>query len=124
MSSRGLYRRHTAQFKLQLCSDIRSGGLGRRDAQKKYALSANLLQTWLIHSGAHAALIAQLDPARLRVDTRSRARDYVAFGKAHTASTEVPGITMQAIPRGPSVPSERMSSLKSNVVPTMYMSGT
>ena len=47
MSSRGPYRRHTAQFKLQLCSDIRSGALGRRDAQKKYALSANLIQTWL-----------------------------------------------------------------------------
>lgn len=47
MSSRGPYRRHTAQFKLQLCSDIRSGALGRRDAQKKYALSANLIQMWL-----------------------------------------------------------------------------
>lgn len=47
MSSRGPYRRHTAQFRLQLCSDIRSGALGRRDAQKKYALSANLIQTWL-----------------------------------------------------------------------------
>lgn len=47
MSSRGPYRRHTAQFKLQLCSDIRSGALGRRDAQRKYALSANLIQTWL-----------------------------------------------------------------------------
>jgi len=47
MSSRGLYRRHTAQFKLQLCSDIRSGAIGRRDAQKKYTLSANLIQLWL-----------------------------------------------------------------------------
>lgn len=47
MSSRGPYRRHTVQFKLQLCTDIRSGVLGRRDAQKKYALSANLIQTWL-----------------------------------------------------------------------------
>jgi transposase len=47
MSSRGLYRRHTAQFKLQLCSDIRSGALGRRDALKKHTLSANLIQLWL-----------------------------------------------------------------------------
>ena len=47
MSSRGPYRRHSAQFKLQLCQDIRSGILGRRDAQKKYALSANLIQLWL-----------------------------------------------------------------------------
>ena len=47
MSSRGPYRRHAAQFKLQLCVDIRSGALGRRDAQKKYSLSANLIQLWL-----------------------------------------------------------------------------
>jgi len=48
MLSRDPYRRHTAQFKLQLCSDIRSGALGRRDGQKKYALLANLIQMWLI----------------------------------------------------------------------------
>jgi len=47
MSSRGPYWRHAAQFKLQLRQDIRSGELGRRDAQKKYSLSANLIQIWL-----------------------------------------------------------------------------
>ena len=47
MSSRGPYRRHAAQFKLQLCQAIRAGSLGRRDAQKKYSLSANLIQLWL-----------------------------------------------------------------------------
>ncbi len=47
MSSRGPYRRHAPQFKLQLCQDIRSGALGRRDAQKKYSLSANLIHLWL-----------------------------------------------------------------------------
>lgn len=47
MSSRGPYRRHSAQFKLQLCHDIRSDTLGRRDAQRKYTLSANLIQMWL-----------------------------------------------------------------------------
>lgn len=47
MSSRGSYRRHSAQFKLQLCTDIRSGKLGRRDAQREYRLSANLIQLWL-----------------------------------------------------------------------------
>ena len=53
MSSRGPYWRHAAQFKLQLCQDIRSGELGRRDAQKKYSLSANLIQIWLtqFHNG-------------------------------------------------------------------------
>ena len=45
--SRGPYRRHTPQFKLQLCTDIRSGTVGRREAQKKYGLSANLIQLWL-----------------------------------------------------------------------------
>lgn len=47
MSSRGPYRRHSPQFKLQLCTDIRSGALGRREAQKKHSLSANLIQLWL-----------------------------------------------------------------------------
>ena len=47
MSARGPYRRHSAPFKLQLCSDIRSGKLGRREAQKTYGLSANLIQMWL-----------------------------------------------------------------------------
>lgn len=47
MSSRGPYRRHSAQFKLQHCQEIRTGALGRRDAQKKYTLSTNLVQLWL-----------------------------------------------------------------------------
>ncbi len=47
MSPRGPYRRHTSQFKLQLCQQIRSGAIGRREAQKKYSLSANLVQLWL-----------------------------------------------------------------------------
>ena len=32
---------------MQLCQEIRSGGLGRRDAQKKYKLSDNLIHLWL-----------------------------------------------------------------------------
>src|SRR3569832_569460 len=47
MSARGPYRRHSQQFKLQLCSDIRDGKLGRREAQKTYRISANLIQLWL-----------------------------------------------------------------------------
>ena len=35
------------RFKLQLCQDIRSGVLSRREAQKRYSLSANLIQLWL-----------------------------------------------------------------------------
>jgi transposase len=47
MSSRGPYRHHAPRFKLQLCQDIRSGVLSRREAQKRYSLSANLIQLWL-----------------------------------------------------------------------------
>ncbi len=47
MSARGPYRRHSPQFKLQLCSDIGSGKLGRREAQRIYQISANLIQLWL-----------------------------------------------------------------------------
>jgi hypothetical protein len=32
---------------MQLCSDIRDGKLGRREAQKTYRISANLIQLWL-----------------------------------------------------------------------------
>lgn len=47
MTSRGPYRRHSTPFKLQLCQDIRSGVVGRRDAQRSYNISANLIQLWL-----------------------------------------------------------------------------
>ncbi|MDT8356722.1 transposase [Roseomonas mucosa] len=47
MSSRGPYRRHTPQFRLQLCHEIRSGAIGRRDAARHHNLSTNLLQLWL-----------------------------------------------------------------------------
>lgn len=32
---------------IQLCQDIRSGAIGRRDAAKKYTLLTNLIQLWL-----------------------------------------------------------------------------
>ena len=47
MAARGPYRRHSAQFKLQLCHDIRSGALGRNEARRKYSVSSNLIQLWL-----------------------------------------------------------------------------
>ncbi len=45
--SRGPYRSHSMQFRIQLCTDICSGVLGRREAQRKYRISANLIQRWL-----------------------------------------------------------------------------
>ena len=47
MSSKGTYRRHAPEFKIQLCQDIRSGAIGRRDAAWQYSLSTNLIQLWL-----------------------------------------------------------------------------
>jgi transposase len=47
MAARGPYRRHSPHFKLQICTDIRSGKIGRRETAKTYALSSNLLQLWL-----------------------------------------------------------------------------
>ena len=41
------YRRHSTPFKLQLCQDIRNGVIARRDAQRTYSVSANLIQLWL-----------------------------------------------------------------------------
>jgi transposase-like protein len=46
MKSRGPYRRHSTPFKLQLCQDIRNGVIGRRDAQRTYGVSTNLVQLW------------------------------------------------------------------------------
>lgn len=74
MSSRGgPYRRHTTQFKLQLCHGIRSEALGRRGAQKKYALSANLIRTWLTQydrgeldtEEAEASVLAEYETDRI-----------------------------------------------------------
>src|ERR1700685_4593493 len=47
MKSRGPYRRHSTQFKLQLCQNIRNGIIGRRDAARRHNMSTNLLQLWL-----------------------------------------------------------------------------
>jgi transposase-like protein len=47
MSSRGSYRRHSGEFKHQLCVDIRGGKSGRWKPMGAHGLSANLLQLWL-----------------------------------------------------------------------------
>ena len=47
MSKRGPYRRHTTAFKLQVCSDIRSGTMTRSEARRQHTLSSNLVQLWL-----------------------------------------------------------------------------
>lgn len=47
MSSKVPYRRHSPEFKLQLCREIRSGELRRLEAQRKYKLSSALVHSWL-----------------------------------------------------------------------------
>ncbi len=67
--ARGRYRRHSPQFKLQLCTDIRSGVMGRREAQRTYKLSANLIQSWLTQYDAGELTIQEVESAMMRVLT-------------------------------------------------------
>jgi transposase-like protein len=76
MASRGPYRRHSPQFKIQICSNIRSGKLGRRVALKTHNLSANLMQMWP----------GQFDRGEL--DTEDAAASTVAEYEAHIAALE------------------------------------
>lgn len=81
MSKRGPYRRHSAQFKLQLCQEIRSGGLGRRDARHKYSLSANLSQLWLTQFERGELTGKEVEAATL-VDYEARAARVAGRGPA------------------------------------------
>jgi transposase len=47
MSERPVYRRHAAAFKEQVCRELRTGQIGRREAQQRYGLSDNLIHQWL-----------------------------------------------------------------------------
>jgi len=63
--ARGRYRRHSPQFRLQLCTDIRTGVMGRREAQRTYKLSANLIQTWLTQYDAGELTIQEVESAMM-----------------------------------------------------------
>jgi transposase len=62
MSSKAPYRRHSPEFKLQLCREIRSGELRRRDAQVRYSLSAALIHTWLTQFDRGDTQMQSTDP--------------------------------------------------------------
>lgn len=85
MSRRGSYRRHSAAFKLQVCTDIRSGKVGRLESQKLYSLSANLIQHWLV----------QYDQGELRGEEAeaAQAADYEA--KIAALERKVGQLTME-----------------------------
>ena len=67
------------QFKLQLCRDIRGGVIGRREAQRTYSVSANLIQFWLTQfdrgelngEEGEASVIAEYEAASRRWSARS-----------------------------------------------------
>jgi putative transposase len=63
--SRGPYRRHSPQFKLELCSDIRSGVIGRREVQRKHKLSANLIQLWLTQFDAGTLCVEEAEASMI-----------------------------------------------------------
>jgi transposase len=62
MASKAPYRRHSAEFKLQLCRELRSGELRRKDAQVKYSLSTALIQTWLTQFDRGDTEMQGIDP--------------------------------------------------------------
>jgi transposase len=62
MSSKAPYRRHSPEFKFQLCQEIRSGQLRRKDAQEKYQLSSALIHTWLTRYDRGDTEIPEVDP--------------------------------------------------------------
>jgi transposase len=45
--TRGPQRRHSPEFKLRVCQEIRSGVFGRAEAGKEYGLAASVIQHWL-----------------------------------------------------------------------------
>jgi transposase len=49
-------RSHSAEFKQKVCGEIRAGRIGRREAQRTYRLSDNLLQTWLARFDAESKM--------------------------------------------------------------------
>ncbi|ESX08362.1 transposase [Mesorhizobium sp. LSJC265A00] len=105
MKSGGPYRRHSTQFKLQLCQGIRGGAIGRRDAQRTYSVSANLIQLWLTQfdrgelndEEAEASVIADTRRASQLLSARSaNSRWNWTLPKKHRANRPL------ATARGPS----------------------
>ena len=60
--SKHQFRRHSREFKLQVCSDVRAGVVGRREAQRKYDLSPTLLRVWLERFDRGESEMQKADP--------------------------------------------------------------
>src|SRR5260364_286129 len=85
MSTRSLYRRHSPQFKLPLCADIRNGKIGRREAQRTYQILANLIQLWL----------SQYDRGELNVDGAAASAIWEFGAKIAALVRKVGPLTME-----------------------------
>ena len=108
MSSRGSYRRHSAPFKLQVCTDIRTGKVSRRESQTLYSLSANLIQHWLM----------QYDRGELRGEEVEAAQGADYEAKIAALERKVGQLTMEIdllkkMPRRPLAASNDASSIVS-----------
>jgi transposase len=71
-------RSHSAEFKQKVCGEIRSGRLGRREAQRSYRLSDNLLQTWLARFDTEPKMQRTRDLPPARTTKRSSCKDRIA----------------------------------------------
>lgn len=65
------HRHHPEAFKREVCLQIRSGLIGRREAQRRYRLSDNLLQTWLSRYDAGPSALAPA-PVDVHADCEAR----------------------------------------------------
>jgi transposase len=72
-------RSHSAEFKQRICGEIRSGRIGRREAQRTYRLSDNLLHTWLARFDADSKMQrTRALPHDARATKRSSCKDRIA----------------------------------------------
>jgi transposase len=67
MTARAPRRRHSAEFRQRVCQEIRSGLIGRREAQRTYRLSDNLIHAWLARSDSDAGTPLGAASSRLAV---------------------------------------------------------
>ena len=60
-----MHRRHSREFKLEVCSDISTGVLSWRQAQRLYGLSPTSIRAWLAHYHGKEAEMKKSDPSAL-----------------------------------------------------------
>ncbi len=56
-------RRHSPEFKYQVCKDIRAGVISQRESQRRYSLSPTLVGVWLKRYDKGELEMERTDPA-------------------------------------------------------------